>query len=131
MTLNIIMIKLNKHGGTKVKSNVEILKRIGKLSDVRNRLGAKDGKDDSKDHYIENMSARDMVGAWSGWNLGDERWAEIMIDMYNSINESMDETMTDFVWNSVRHRVLESVWNTFWTPQIRLSFIQKLAEYKF
>ena len=61
------------------------------------------------------------------YNVRNTIWEDIR----NSINESMDETMTDFVWNSVRHRVLESVWNTFWAPQIRLSFIQKLAEYKF
>lgn len=54
--------------------NVEKLKQIGILGDVRQRLGAENESDDSMDDKVNRLTNSQLVGAWSGWNLGDESW---------------------------------------------------------
>ncbi len=51
--------------------NTEKLKNLGILGSVRQRLGAKDENDNSKDVEINCMENSSLVEAWCGWHLGD------------------------------------------------------------
>jgi len=53
----------------KLKENKQI------LGCVRERLGAENAEDESKDAKIKRMTPHEFVGAWSGWKFGDESWA--------------------------------------------------------
>lgn len=55
-------------------TNVEKLRSLGILGDVRQRLNATDENDDSKDYRINGMSNNQLIAAWVGWTLGDEGW---------------------------------------------------------
>lgn len=66
------------------KSNVKILNEAD-LGDIRQRLGAKDENDPSRDLRINSMTAEELVAAKSGWELGDESWAESYIEIYRQL----------------------------------------------
>ena len=53
------------------KTNVEKLTELGIIGDVRQRLGADDENDTSKDNRINEMDSSSLVNAWAGWYLGD------------------------------------------------------------
>lgn len=67
-----------------MKSNVEILDEAD-LGDIRKRLGAKDEDDESRDDEINQMSAEELCAKKSGWELGDESWAESYIYIYRQL----------------------------------------------
>ena len=54
------------------------LKNLKILGAVRKRLGASDDDDTSFDYLIKDMSPEDLVSAWCGWYLGDERFFKRM-----------------------------------------------------
>jgi hypothetical protein len=66
-------------------NNVETLRTLGVLGDVRRRLGADSADDETFDADINRMSPKAAAEAWSGWELGDEYWAEKIIRIYNAL----------------------------------------------
>ena len=66
-------------------NNVEKLRGVGRLGDIRQRLGAKDGADESRDERINGMSPIELVGSWTGWTLGDEYWGRAVVRMYQAL----------------------------------------------
>lgn len=68
----------------KKKTNIELLDE-GDLGDIRQRLGANDEDDDSFDAAINGMTAEDLCATKSGWELGDELWAESYIYLYRRL----------------------------------------------
>jgi hypothetical protein len=57
------------------------------LSAVRQRLGADDENDPSKDSIVEKMNAKQLLMEWSGWKLGDVYWARYIIEIYEQLNK--------------------------------------------
>jgi len=68
------------------KTNVQKLSSRT-LGAVRQRLGADNENDPSKDERINRMTADEITRAWSGWHLGDEGWWGEMKAVYDSVNE--------------------------------------------
>jgi len=68
---------------------MEEMDHLGILGDVRERLGADNEDDDSKDYKFKDMSAADIVAAWTAWQLGDEAWAYNIISMHKVLEESI------------------------------------------
>jgi len=68
-----------------MNTNVEILKQLGILGDVRKRLDAEDENDTSKDEQINKLTSEECVAKWSGWNLGDEAWATYIIHYFKEL----------------------------------------------
>lgn len=64
--------------------NTEILEDVD-LADIRQRLGAKDENDTSRDERINQMTAEELVAKKSGWELGDESWAESYVEIYRQL----------------------------------------------
>lgn len=62
------------------KSNIDkLILHPSILGAVRERMGAEDGNDTSKDEEINKMEPRVIIRAWSGWEIGDEAWADSFI----------------------------------------------------
>jgi len=61
------------------------------LGAVRQRFGAVDEEDTQFDERIKKLEPIELVAKWSGWNLGDESWARIMISYYNTLQERNDK----------------------------------------
>jgi hypothetical protein len=74
------------------KTNVQKL-NSRTLGAVRQRLGADDENDTSKDDGINRMTADEITRAWSGWHLGDESWWGMMKAVYDEVNE-IEELVT-------------------------------------
>ena len=55
-------------------TNVEKLTEIGIIGDVRQRYGAEQAADESKDDFINQQDHDSLVKAWAGWHLGDGSW---------------------------------------------------------
>lgn len=55
-------------------TNVEKLKKLNIIGDVRQRLGAKDENDEEFDKEINDMDSSYIIECWSGWNLGHGSW---------------------------------------------------------
>ena len=72
-------------------SNVEVLEHYGWIGDVRERMGASDENDTSKDDKINDLEPNEVVAKWVGWNLGDEMWCYTIIGMYEQIKQAKDE----------------------------------------
>jgi hypothetical protein len=55
---------------------------------ARQRLGADDAHDTSKDKILEASTPMEIIGFYSGWMLGDNAWgpafAQYYIDMVNA-----------------------------------------------
>ena len=67
-------------------NNIDKLRQLGVLGDVRQRVGANDENDDSKDYIINGFNNSELVGCWCGWNLGDgEHWFA-MKELYDDLN---------------------------------------------
>lgn len=71
--------------------NVEKLKHLGILGDVRQRLGASDINSIAYDFQISNMDNDTMIKQWCGWNLGDEGWWVKMKHLFDTL-EDLDKT---------------------------------------
>jgi len=67
-------------------TNVEKLEENGWLEDIRGRLGD-DKPSLIQDNTINNMSALEIVEAWSGWNLGSPEWATTIVGIYKLIDD--------------------------------------------
>jgi len=70
--------------------NIEKLKEIWILWDVRQRLWADNEDDDSRDHRLDDMDNKDLIAQWVWWNMWDESWAHSIINKYN-ILEDLDK----------------------------------------
>lgn len=66
---------------------ISILEDECVLGDIRQRLGAEDENDTSRDEKIMELDARNLVATQSAWNLGDEQWALDIIDLYNKLKK--------------------------------------------
>lgn len=71
----------------KKRTNVEKLEGLGILGDVRERLGAKDGEDTLFDERINSMSARELIGEYTGWVLGSSSWADTILDIFAELSK--------------------------------------------
>ena len=69
-------------------TNVDTLKQLGILGDVRQRLGAKDGYDDSQDIRINELSSTDIVAQWAGWELGNPSWWYDMKEYFDRLESN-------------------------------------------
>jgi hypothetical protein len=76
---------------------IDFLQELGILGDIRQRLGAEDEKDNSKDDKILKLTAQQLVAKHCGWHLGDETWAHDFISLYNKIKEFEEKIDTDIV----------------------------------
>lgn len=63
-------------------TNVEMLKKMGRIAAVRLRMGVVDGCDESLDDKINNLHPQTVVEKYAGWHLDDEGWATDFIEMY-------------------------------------------------
>lgn len=63
-------------------TNVEMLKKMGKLGAVRQGIGTDDEFDDSLDNAINRLHPQTVVEKYAGWHLGDDGWARDFIEMY-------------------------------------------------
>ena len=70
---------------------IDTLASLGILGDIRQRLGAENPDDVSRDKVIEKMSPEDAVSTWCGWTLGDEGWGQKIIGLYKSLSEAKKE----------------------------------------
>lgn len=82
-----------------MKNNVQKLKELRILSDVRQRLGADNEDDERFDKQINSMSNAEIVKHWAGWNLGDDSWWTSMKYYFDELNKMKyeDNKVTDFV----------------------------------
>ena len=71
------------------KTNVEELESIGELGNIRERIGAKDGNDASRDDEINSMLPEDIARAWSGWPIEDEE-ASSIISLYEKFKDTFE-----------------------------------------
>ena len=62
-------------------TNVEYLERFGMLGDIRYYLGTNE-EDNSKDAKINRMSPLELTRCLCGFELGDESWADKIINFY-------------------------------------------------
>lgn len=63
-------------------TNVEKLKKLGILNDLRERLGGGDC-----DEELNAMSPQRLMEEWAGWQLGDPYWATFIIETYEKLKE--------------------------------------------
>lgn len=66
-------------------TNIEKLTKVGILGDIRQRLGANDENDTSKDSRINKMDNSELLELWSGWRLGDGSWWTTMKRYYDEL----------------------------------------------
>jgi len=55
-------------------TNIEKLEALGILGAVRQRQGAIDENDDTRDQNINKMDNSKLIEQWCGWHLGDGSW---------------------------------------------------------
>lgn len=68
-------------------TNIEKLKSIGMLGDVRQRCGADNREDETHDSEINELSNSELVEKWCGWHLGDGSWWTSMKGMFDNLEE--------------------------------------------
>ena len=68
-------------------TNVEMLGDLGWLGEVRQRMDADDETDDSQDHLINKLSSKGCCMKVAGWQLGDESWGSMFVDLYKDLEE--------------------------------------------
>lgn len=68
-------------------TNVEKLRKLHVLGDIRRRLGAEYESDTQYDYEINNMSADELTAEWAGWKIGDNEWWKILKRIYDTLNE--------------------------------------------
>lgn len=69
-----------------------ILEENGILGDIRQRLGAEDENDTSRDARIIHMGARMLTAIAFGWELGDDNWGYQIIDMFVTLKKELEDT---------------------------------------
>ena len=67
--------------------NIEKLKRIGIIGNIRQRYGASDENDPSKDEIINQLNNDQIMEAWSSWNLGYSGWWELMNSYFDKLEQ--------------------------------------------
>ena len=68
-------------------TNVEKLKIIGILEEVRLVLGAKDGADPSFDFRINNLGNSELIAKYTQWELSDGGWWRILKGKFDQLEE--------------------------------------------
>jgi len=68
-------------------TNIEKLTELAIIGDIRQRLGASDENDTSKDYKINEMSNYELIKKWCGWNIGDEEWWVTMKYNYDMLEK--------------------------------------------
>jgi hypothetical protein len=66
-------------------TNVEKLTQLGIIGDVRQRYGAEQAADESKDKFINQEDHDSLIYAWAGWHLGDGSWWTTMKAYYDGL----------------------------------------------
>ena len=72
------------------QTNVEKLESLGILGDVRERLGAEDENDTSKDERINHMTPDRLVTEWCGWEIGDPIWWSKMKGYFDFLTTNVE-----------------------------------------
>lgn len=60
------------------------------LGAVRQRLGAKDEEDTSKDKIISKLTPEEITEKYCGWELGSESWGSTIINIYKELKDIKD-----------------------------------------
>lgn len=76
-------------------TNVDKLIEIGCIGDIRQRLGAKDENDTSRDDKINSLSNTELVELWCGWHLGSGSWWLQMKGLFDKL-ENYQPAKIDF-----------------------------------
>jgi hypothetical protein len=66
-------------------TNIEKLTQIGIIGDVRQRYGADDENDTSRDKIINEQDNDTLIAAWCGWHIGDGSWWTTMKHYYDAL----------------------------------------------
>jgi len=81
---------IHQHLPRKIKemTNIEKLKEIGILSDIRQvKGGSLYHEDNSIDELINKMTNHELVSCWSLWHLGSSDWWENMKSIFDNLND--------------------------------------------
>ena len=70
--------------------NTEKLKELGILGDLRQRMGADNPEDESKDIIVNKMINNEIVKEWACWHLGNGTWWTTMKHYFDAL-ERMDK----------------------------------------
>lgn len=70
-----------------LRSNVEKCKSAGILGAVRSNLGAKADDDTSYDHIINQATTAQIMGYWTGWEIGDRGWGRQAAHIYEELSK--------------------------------------------
>lgn len=73
------------------RNNVEYLERFGLLGDFRYYLGADSEHDPKYDEKINRMSPIQLTRLMCGYELGDESWADKIINFYVDATRNKEE----------------------------------------
>ena len=76
-------------------TNVEKLKELGILSDVRQRLGSDGKEDDQFDEKINTMSHTKLIALHTGWHLGDDSWWYTLKSKFDRLEELEQNNHTE------------------------------------
>ena len=66
-------------------TNVEKLTQLGIIGDVRQRYGAEQAADESKDEFINKQTNDDLMKAYCAWHLGYCSWWTEMKAYYDGL----------------------------------------------
>lgn len=73
-----------------MKKNVEVLKELGILGDVRERIGLHP-KDASLDEAINKMTPDRIVEEWCGWEIGDTIWWTELKTIFDELTKNQQD----------------------------------------
>lgn len=59
------------------------------LHAARQRLGSNGSFDTSKDEDVKEKSPIELMQMFTGWHMGDEEWADIIIGLYEEMQEAV------------------------------------------
>lgn len=68
-------------------TNIEKLKEIGILEEIRQRLGAENENDESKDNKINSISNHRLIKEYCTWQIGDGTWWDYMKSYFDQLEE--------------------------------------------
>jgi len=71
-------------------TNVEKLKELNKLGDIRESLGAENESDDSRDTLINDLSNSQLTSQLGEWEIGDPIWWNKLKTFYDRL-EKLDK----------------------------------------
>lgn len=78
-------------------TNVEKLKELRILHDIRLRMGADDENDTSVDGAINRLSNSQLVEKWAGWHLGTESWWITMKRYFDELEQMSIESEVKWI----------------------------------